>query len=101
MANTVPPPPSPPPDAVPYSVWPDTSNSACGLAPSLQAKLCRAVNTVPSVWTADTVSASEPPPPSAVPERMSPDELPINAAAGPAASLLVLAPDECVLVDGH
>src|SRR2546422_6740311 len=89
MANTVPPPPSPPPDAVPYRVWPDTSNSACGLAPSLQVKLCRVVNAVPSVVTAKTVPAPKLPPPSAVPYSVLPDEFLINPPFGSAPSLLV------------
>ena len=84
MANTVPLPevsaPLPPPYAVPYRVLPDKINPACGLAPSLKAKLCRVVKLVPLVLTANTVPQPELPPACAVPYRVLPDK--INASHG-------------------
>ena len=88
MLNTVPLPEldAPPTFAVPYSVLPDKTNPACGLAPSLLVELLRAVKLyrfvkpVPSVLTLNTVPTLELPPPCAVPYRVLPDK--INPADG-------------------
>src|SRR6185503_16911389 len=62
--NTVPWPERPPPDAVPYNVLPDKIKPPFGLAPSLfvgefveayAAKLCKVLNSVPSILTLKTV----------------------------------------------
>src|SRR5215207_1272995 len=68
MANTVPLPDVPPLRVVPYSILPERTNPACGrYPPLLVVKLCRFVNPVPSVLTANTVPKPELPPRFAVP----------------------------------
>ena len=66
--NTVPRPELPPPAAVPYRVLPDKTSVQPGTPPSLlvlappdvSVKLCRVVNPVPSVLTANTVPFGAP-----------------------------------------
>ena|ERR1039458_1637601 len=79
-ANNVPMPRLPPRFAIPYRVLPDKVNPANGLAPSLlPKKLCRTVNPVPLVLTANTVPLPELPrplPPSyVVPYKVLPDKI--------------------------
>src|SRR6266478_461836 len=74
--NTVPLPELPPPPAVPYSVLPDETKQAYGLAPSLpSAKSYRAVKPVPLVLTENTVPKPQSPPHLAVPYKVLPDKI--------------------------
>ncbi len=80
LSKIVPKPELPPSCAVPYSVWPDKSSPAYGLAPSVlvwvtgsrAVKLYRFVNHVLFVPLANTVPSLELPPFGVVPYRMAP-----------------------------